>query len=209
MGKQWQTHVQGTKMFKFSQKLKRTKQHIKIWARNFLGNNQQKLILNAQKLEKIEEKLSHQPHNFRLNDWLHKMLRQREKLLLFNQKYWVLLEERNGLLMETAIRGIFNNKANMRRKRKLICKLKDDCGLWIDNPRTITEKFVHDYTNRFLSNGHGSTVMPDPQSCTRISDSDNSSLIKILDMMEVKSALLSIDSSKTPGADGFGVGFFK
>ena len=88
VGKQWQTQVQGTKMFKLSQKLKSTKQQIKVWARTFLGNNQQKLLLNSQKIQLIEEKLVSQPNSPRLNDWLHRMLRQREKLLLFNQKYW-------------------------------------------------------------------------------------------------------------------------
>jgi len=48
--------------------------------------------------------------------------------------------------------------------------------------------------------------MPDPQLCTGISDSDNLNLIKIPDMMEVKSVLFSIESSKTPGPD-LGLGF--
>jgi len=97
VGKQWQTQVQGMKMFKLSQKIKRTKQHIKIWAMNFLGNNQQKLMLDSQKMEQIEEKLSNQPNNTRLNAWLHRMLSPREKLLLFNKKYWANSDGWNGL----------------------------------------------------------------------------------------------------------------
>ena len=81
--------------------------------------------------------------------------------------------------------------------------------MWINNPQTIADKFVHDYPNRFLSNGQWGTVMPGPQLCTGISNSDNLSLIKIPEMMEVKSALFSIESSKTPRPDGFGAGFFK
>ena len=49
VGKQWQSPDRGTKMFKLAQKLKQTKQHIKNWAQSFLGNNHQKLVLNAKK----------------------------------------------------------------------------------------------------------------------------------------------------------------
>jgi len=174
-----------------------------------LGNNQQKLTLNSQKIEQIEEKLSNQPNNSRLNAWLCKMLRQREKLLLFNQKYWGTFRRNEWLVNGDRNSRYFQQQANTRRKRKLVCKLKDDCGMWIDNPQTIADKFVYDYTNRFLSNGQWGTTLPDPQLCIRISDSDNLSLIKIPNMMEVKSALFSIDSSKTPGPDGFRARFFK
>ena len=63
--------------------------------------------------------------------------------------------------------------------------------------------------NRFLTNGQSSTIRLDLHLCTRISNADNLSLIKNPDMMEVKSTLFSIDSSKKPGPDGFGSGFFK
>jgi len=113
---------------------------------------------------------------------------------------WLVNGDRNS--------RFFQQQANTRRKRKLFCKLKGDCGMWIINPLAIAEKFVHDYANRLLSNGQWGTIRPNPQLCTRISDSDNLSLINTPDMMEVKSALFSIESSKTLGPDGFGAGFF-
>jgi len=42
-----------------------------------------------------------------------------------------------------------------------------------------------------------------------VTEAKNRHLISIPDMSEVKAALFSIDSSKTPGPDGFGAGFFK
>jgi len=137
------------------------------------------------------------------------MLREREKLLLFNQKYWGTLRRKEWLVNGDRNSRYFHQQANTRRKKKLVCKLKDDCGMWIDNPQTIAAKFVHDYTNRFLSKGHGESVMPNPMLETEISDVDNLSLIIIPDMQEVKSALFSVDSSKTPGPNGFGARFFK
>jgi len=75
-------------MFRLAQKLKSIKQHLKEWSRNFLGNTHQKLILNSQKIEIVEEKLSNQPESYRLNSSLNHLLMQQEKLMLFNQKYW-------------------------------------------------------------------------------------------------------------------------
>jgi len=51
--------------------------------------------------------------------------------------------------------------------------------------------------------------MPDLMLDPQTSEVENLSLISIPDMREVKSALFSIESSKTPGPDGFGAGFFK
>jgi len=209
VGNQWQTQVQGTKMFKFAHKLKRTKQHLKIWARNFIGNNHQKLSLNEQKIEQIEEKLSHQPNSPRLNEWLHRLLRQREKLLLFNQKYWGTLRRKEWLVNGDRNSRYFQQQANTRRKKKLICKLKNDCGIWLDNPQSIAVKFVQDYTNQFLSTGQGDSGILNPILDKIISERDNLKLISIPDMMEVKFALFSIESTKTLGPDGFGAGFFK
>ena len=83
MEKQWVVHTHGTKMFKLAHKLKNTKIHLISWARNSLGNIHNNLRVNLQKKATVEEKLVAQP-SVRLNSWLHRLLKQREKLLLFN-----------------------------------------------------------------------------------------------------------------------------
>ena len=102
----------------------------------------------------------------------------------------------------------FQQKAHTQRKRKLVCKLKDDCGLWIDNQRDNVEKFVSDYTTRFKANQVSNRNLLDLHLVSCISHSDNFNLIKISDMADVKQALFSVDSTKTPGPDGFSAGFF-
>jgi len=128
---------------------------------------------------------------------------------LFNQRYWGTFRRKEWLVNGDRNSRYFQQQANTRRKKKLICKLTDDCGIWIDNPQTIAAKFVHDYSNRFLSSNNRETVMPDLMLDPQISEVENLSLISISDMREVKSTLFSIESSKTPGPDGFGAGFFK
>ena len=68
--KQWKIQPQETKMFILSEKMKYTKQHLKEWSCNLLRNNHQRLSLNAQKLQIVEEKLMNQPNSHRLNSWM-------------------------------------------------------------------------------------------------------------------------------------------
>jgi len=142
VGRQWKTSVHGTKMFTIAQKLKQTKQHIKVWAKQFLGNNQRQLQFNAQKIDQIEKKLFANPDSPRLNGWLHRMLRQREKLLLFSQKYWGNFRRKKWLVTGDRNSRFFHQQARTKRKRKLVCKIKNDCGAWIDDPQDIATKFV-------------------------------------------------------------------
>jgi len=113
---QWKTRVHGTKMFILSQKLKQTKLHIKYWARNFVGNNQQKLLTNMQKIDEIDEKLLSQPDSARLNNWLQRMLRQREKLLLFNQKYWGNTKRKEWLVNGDRNSLFFSSKLTLEER---------------------------------------------------------------------------------------------
>ena len=55
----------------------------------------------------------------------------------FNQKYWGQLNRK-----ELSINGDINSKyfqhnASTRRKRKMVVKLKDECGVWIDDYTAI------------------------------------------------------------------------
>ena len=88
-----------------------------------------------------------------------------------------------------------------------MCKLKDDCGFWIDNQPDIAEKFILYYTTWFKSNRVSNRNLSNLHFVSCISHSDNLNLIKIPDMAEVKQALFSIDSTKTLGPDEFGAGF--
>jgi len=52
-------------------------------------------------------------------------------------------------------------------------------------------------------------VLPNLGLSKIISDLDNHELIKLPNLVEIETALFSIDSNKTSGPDGFGAGFFK
>jgi len=62
----------------------------------------------------------------------------------------------------------------------------------------IAEKFISDYKQRFKSTHHNARVLPNLGLLKLISDLDNNELIKLPNLEEVKTALFSIDSNKTP-----------
>ena len=103
----------------------------------------------------------------------------------------------------------FQQRANICRKKKLVHKLKHECGQWLDNQQDITSKFISDYTTRFKTARTLHQDFSRIQVTSKVSQIDNIMLTRIPYMIEVKDALLTIDSIKTQGPDGFGAGFFK
>jgi len=137
----------GTNMHTLTRKLKNVKWQLKEWAKHHIGNLYDKLSRNAQKLEYVEERLVANPYRYRFNSWLNRLLKQWEKLLLFNRKYWGKLAQKEWLVNGDWNSRFFQQSANSRRKTKIVMKIKDECGVWIDDHQLITNKFIIDYNH--------------------------------------------------------------
>ena len=87
--------------------------------------------------------------------------------------------------------------------------MKDDYGIWIENQQDIATKLVADYSNQFKSNQNDRWNESNLQLKQLITNADNEALVKIPNKEEVKQDHFAINSNKTPGPDGFGVGFCK
>jgi len=42
-----------------------------------------------------------------------------------------------------------------KRKKQMIFKLKDECGVWLDTKQDIAAKFISDYKARLTTMGQG------------------------------------------------------
>ena len=85
-------------MYQIAHKLKKTELDLKSWSKSMFGNFRHKLERNGDKLLEVEQKLVLQPHNARLNNWHYRLIKQREKLHLFNQKFWGTLARKEWLV---------------------------------------------------------------------------------------------------------------
>ena len=65
--------------------IKAIKYDLKPWAKSTFGHIEDKLQHNLYKINYVEEKLINNLVKFRLNNWLNQLVKQREKMLLFNQ----------------------------------------------------------------------------------------------------------------------------
>jgi len=117
---------------------------------------------------------------------MNRLIKQRDKLLLFNHKYWGKLKRKEWLVHGDRNSRYFHQRANIRRKKKLVFKLKNDCGVWIENQEDIADKFIADYSNRFKSNRNVRWNGSDLQLKRVITGTDNKALIRIPDNEEVK-----------------------
>ena len=49
----------------------------------------------------------------------------------------------------------FYQRAMAKRKKQMIFKLKDECGVWLDTKQDIAAKFISDYKARLTTMGQG------------------------------------------------------
>ena len=173
-------------MFKLFKKLKIIKYEIKDWSKKQFGNLHEKLTKNATKIDYVEEWLLSNSNSYRFNSQMNCLLRQREKMTLFNKKYWGKLNRKECLVHGDRNSKYVQRRANARRKRKLVIKLKDACGVWIDNLKAIVDKFSLDYSKRFKSTHSTNRTLPNLGLVKLISDTENCELIRLSDMEEIK-----------------------
>ena len=149
--KAWRRPVTGTRMFQMVKKLRAVKFDLRIWAKQHFGNFHLKTTNNEEKIRYVESRLVRNPTSFRLNSWLVRLLKQREKLLLFNQKYWGKFRRKAWLTGGDRNSKYFQRIADTHRCRKRVVRIKDDCGLWIGKQARIADKFIADYKLRYKS----------------------------------------------------------
>jgi len=89
----------------------------------------------------------------------------------------------------------------------MIIKLQDDFGLWIDDHKEIADKLTTDFSKRFKSSHNDQRTLAHLGLPSLILDIENRELIRLPNLEEVKNALFSIESNKTPRPDRFREGF--
>jgi len=133
----WKFNVRGMPMFRIAQKLKRIKVDLKTWSKCTFGNFRSKLERNNDKLLYVEEKLAIHPHNSRLNNWHYCLIKQWEKMHLFNQKYWGTFARKEWLVNGDRHSHYFHQTMKARKTRGKILRIKDASGVWIEEPFLI------------------------------------------------------------------------
>ena len=173
----WKASIPRTSMYRVAQKLKKIKLDLKTWSKRTFGNFRSKLERNGEKLLEVEDKLTLQPHSARLNNWHYHLIKQREKMHLFNQKYWEKLNRKEWLVNGDRHSRYFHQTMQARKSRGRIFKIKDASGVWIEEVSRIQQLFIHDFTSRFKSS-HTTETRMDIDLPTVVSEVDNFLLLQ-------------------------------
>jgi len=195
-------------MYRVVQKLKKIKLDLKTWSKRMFGNFRSKLERNGEKLLAVEHKLMLQPHSARLNSWHYRLIKQRKKMHLFNQKYWEKLSRKEWLVNGDRHSRYFRQTMKARKSCGRIFKIKDASGVWIDEAHRIQHLFIHDFTSRFKPS-HPNATRFNIDLPSVVSKEDNVLLLQPAQDHEIHAAIFQMDKFKTPGSDGFGATFFQ
>ena len=207
--KHWNVNITGSQFFRIQQKLSRIKTGLKSWAKTYYRHTTNKLLTNEEKLKELQTNLWHQPFNTILIKHINRLILQREKLLLFNQKSWGQSARKQWLTQGDRNSRFFHNRMKKTMANMTIFRLKNDIGQWVGSNADLTHLLSDSFASRFR------TAYSTPREINLdfiepfISSTDIDSLLAPISSEDVKNAFFDINPLKAPGSDGFGGKFYQ
>lgn len=92
----WNNNIQGTRFFRIKSKLSDIKVPLKNWAKQKYTFKNAQLKANIEKIEELETKILTQPFKPIWQNHFTRMLKQREKILLYRQHTWKNTAKKHG-----------------------------------------------------------------------------------------------------------------
>ncbi|XP_075088125.1 uncharacterized protein LOC142170186 [Nicotiana tabacum] len=191
-----------TPNFTLIQSTKSFKRIVTQWNRNTFGNIFHKKRILA-RITGIQKSPNYQFNSYLLNLETN-LTNELDSILKNEEDLWKLKSRINWLNNRDANTRFFHSSTLNRRIRNRILSLKEESGYWLYDQGGIKTSIFS-----FFKNLYTSSQSQAPISTTNhidmthtISDSLSNSLNRPLKMGEIKLAILSFKSFKTPGPDG-------
>lgn len=186
-----------------NRKLDRCRTHIISWAKKKKKNNLTEIKEIQQRLELA---LSRDTPNEELIASLTQKLEgfYQEEEMFWRQKsriHWLQGGDRNTSFFHASVRG--------RRAKNNLSVIEDELGNSFFEEGQIVSTITDFYQCLFESNENNDFGLVQGVLQSHISDSMNEQLITIPEEEEIHQAILSINSDKAPGPDGFSASFYQ
>ncbi|XP_068504131.1 uncharacterized protein [Phaseolus vulgaris] len=199
--------VQGGGIYIFKEKLKKLKADLKVWNKTIFGDVNQA----GEGLQKRNRELDGRDDEFDLNE----LEREERKTLvvefnknLFKQEAIVKQKARQKWLKQGDLNTKFFHSSVKWRKAKNELHGVLENGRWCENKDEVKDKVREFFEARFVGN-EDLSVKLDNVKFNSISKEDNQMLVEAFLEEEIKDAVWSCESSKSPGPDDFNLGFIK
>jgi hypothetical protein len=197
--------VDGTPMDIWEQKLKKTKQALKDWAKASLKSTKEEVERHKKNLEEL--------HTIMENNEVHSRHLKQEKIHFQNylralhneEKEWRLKSRSLWLQAEDKNTSFFYKQAKERQHKNIMDEIKKSTGEIINSFDEIKKEaschFKNIYTQDGADNKEQSMQFMEPIS-QLIMDQDNQELTKVVTEEEVRKVVFQFDPDKALGPDG-------
>ena len=137
-------------MFRIAHHLKSIKNKIKSWKIPSGPNYEKQIEKNTEKLHYVENHLIGNADNPRLTHWHNRLIKQREKLMLFHQRFWGRLVRKQWLIDGDPNSRFFHQMVTARKRCTFISRIKNEVGGWIRRLIEFKPNFVKIFNSDLL-----------------------------------------------------------
>ena len=209
----WNIRIDGTAMFRLTQKLDNIRRNVGGWAKDSFGD-----IFKSKR--EVEDKLKEFQSDIANGNNLEENIKQEENY----RRRWKEIMQREEIFWKQRSRiqwlkegdkntSFFHRSASIHKRRNNISKLTDEGGEVIKEQDEMGKKVVEHFSkairkDNFTGNPgiRRSLIYSIPRN---INDEDNDVILDQITEEEVKKAVFSMKAYKAPGPDGFPPAFFQ
>ena len=135
--------------------------------------------------------------------------REYDEVLAQKELLWYQKSQENWFQLGDRNTKFFHTQTLVRRKRNKIHGLFLEGGVWCTDPEILEEEAVRFYKNLFTSTGKSNIGACQEVCMPMLLQEERLALTASVTVEEVRSAVMSMQSFKAPGSDGFHVFFYK
>lgn len=203
----WSTHISGFHMFRVSQKLKLLKKPLRklLYEKGNLHLNVNNL---RNELDNIQTQLDSDPHNMHLREVEAVTVNAFNEACIMEERFLKQKAKINWLREGDANSAYFHKVVKNSVSRNRINVVTNAEGVVFEN-EDVAQAFVSHYSDFLGKKGNTSELCMHDLFSVKLDDHVANDMIREVTRQEVKSALFSMGSEKSPGPDGYTVAFFK
>lgn len=208
----WEAPVDGFGMLRFSLKLRRLKQVLRVWNRDKFGN----VLLKAKEAEMdLKVKESRHDASGLAADLVDLQQAQAHYLRTLSEEEAFWKQKARIRWLEDGDRNtkFYHASVSSKRAKLPIHRIKDDAGNWIDSPDVIGQHAVYFFQNLLAPAPLPVDTAVVDQFLYHIPSilrsEDNAKLLAPVTLSEVRQAVFLLDADSAPGPDGFSGIFYR